>query len=79
MQAIREIKEIKDKKIVINLPERFKAKEAEIIILPIIQKGEKKMKKISELLLKGPVLSNKEIEEIKGVEDWFAEWKAPQF
>lgn len=79
MQAIREIKEIKDKKIVIYLPERFKAKKVEIIILPLFQKGKKKMKRISELLLKGPVLSKKEIEKIKGVEDWFAEWKVPKF
>ncbi len=71
MQALREIKEIKDKKIVIDLPERFKAKEIEIIILPIVRKGKRKMKKISELLLKGPVLSKKEIEKIKSVEDRF--------
>lgn len=34
MQAIREIKKIKDKKIVVNLPEDFQAKEVEVIILP---------------------------------------------
>lgn len=79
MQALREIKEIKDKKIVIDLPERFKAKKVEIIILPLIQKSKKKMKKISELLLKGPALSKKEIEKIKSVENWFDEWKVPQF
>lgn len=79
MQALREIKEIKDKKIVIDLPERFKAKEIEIIILPIVRKGKRKMKKVNELLLKGPVLSKKEIEKIKGVENWFNEWKVPRF
>ncbi len=79
MQAIREIKEIKNRKIVIDLPERFKAKEVEIIILPLIQKGKKKMKRISELLLKGPVLSKREIEKIKSVKNWFNEWKVPQF
>jgi len=36
MRVIREIKRIKDKKIVVDLPEGFQAKEIEVIILPIV-------------------------------------------
>jgi hypothetical protein len=52
------------------LPEGFKAKEVEIIILPLIQKGKKKLIRVNGLLLKGPVLSKKEIKKIKGAESW---------
>lgn len=79
MQAIREIREITDKKIVINLPKRFKAKEVEVIILPVIQKGKRKVKNLTEFLVKGPLLSRQEIEKIKRAKKWLGEWKVPQF
>lgn len=72
MQAIREIKKIKDKKIVVNLPEDFQAKEVEVIILPVVHKKRKKRsQKVSALLLKGPLLSKREIENIKDIQSWF--------
>ena len=80
MQAIREIKKIKDKKIVVNLPENFQAKEVEVIIPPVVhKKGKKQSPKVSDLLLKVPLLSQREIENIKGIQGWFDKWKVSQF
>lgn len=37
MEVLREIREINDKKIVIDLPDCFMRKQVEIIVLPLIQ------------------------------------------
>ena len=75
MRVIREIKRIKDKKIVVDLPEGFQAKEVEVIILPIVCKSKKRPRKLSDILLKWPSLNRKEIENIKGIQYWLREWK----
>ncbi len=79
MQAIRVVKEIKDKKIVVDVPKSFRTKRAEVIILPFVQKNKKRLEKLSELLLKGPSLSKQEIRKIKNAIKWMGEWKVPQF
>ena len=79
MQAIRVVKEIKDKKIVVDVPKSFRTKRAEVIILPSVQKNKKRLDKLSELLLKGPSLSKQEIRKIKNARKWMGEWKVPQF
>ena len=79
MQAIRVVKEIKDKKIVIDVPKSFRTKKAEVIILPFVQKNKKRLEKLSDLLLKGPSLSKQEIRKIKNVRKWMGEWKVPEF
>ena len=79
MQVIREIKKIKDKKIVVDIPEDSQAKKVEIIILPVAHKNKKRFLKLSDILLKGPSLNRKEIENIKGIQYWLREWKVPKF
>jgi len=79
MQEIRAIKDIKDKKIVVDVPKSFRAKRAEVIIVPFVQKNKKRLDKLSELLLKGPSLSKQEIRKIKNARKWMGEWKVPQF
>lgn len=79
MQAIRVVKEIRDKKIVVDVPKSFKANRAEVIILPSVQKSKKRLDKSSELLLNGPSLSKQEIRKIKNARKWMGEWKVPQF
>ena len=79
MQVIREIKKIKDKKIVVDIPEDFQAKKVEIIILPVAHKNKKRLLKLSGILLKGSLLNRKEIENIKGIQYWLREWKVPKF
>jgi hypothetical protein len=37
MEAIREVKKIIDHKVIVDLPESFRGKEVEVIILPINQ------------------------------------------
>ena len=78
MQVIREIKKIKDKKIVVDIPEDFQGKKVEIIILPVAHKNKKRLLKLSGILLKGPSLNRKEIENIKGIQYWLREWKVPK-
>lgn len=47
MEAIREIKRIKDNELTINLPDEFLNKKVEIIILPLIEKKNIEDKKSS--------------------------------
>jgi hypothetical protein len=37
MQAIRQVKDVSGKKIIIDLPDRFYAKKVEIIVMPYIK------------------------------------------
>ncbi|MCH8318689.1 MAG: hypothetical protein IIA88_09390 [Bacteroidetes bacterium] len=78
MQAIRKYCEVHNGKVVVNMPKDFDSKKVEVII--IAEKGEKKAskeddQKLSELLLKGPTLSKKEIDEWEEALKKMREWK----
>lgn len=80
MQAFREIKKVKEKKISITLPPGFKAEVVEIIILPADDNKKKNKKKsISELLLKGPTLSEEDINAIYKTKNLIDEWKIEEY
>ena len=76
MQELREIKKIKEKKVSITLPPSFKTEVVEVIILPAENNQKKsKQKSISELLLKVPTVSEKEINAICKTKNLIDEWK----
>jgi DNA-binding cell septation regulator SpoVG len=82
MKAIREIKQVKDNKIIIELPEDFSDDgEVEVIIHPINKKL--KREKLRQSLLDAPTLTEDELSElesdIKQVRDWMNEWKIQEF
>jgi len=78
MQAIRKYCEVHNGKVVVNMPKDFDSKKVEVII--IAEKEEKKSSKqdnqeLSELLLKLPNLSKKEIDEWEKDLKKMREWK----
>ena len=80
MQAIREYKKVQNNQLVIDLPENFKAKEVEVIILAIdAEKKEEQKESLSEFLLKGPSLNKEELEDIENIREWYKEWEILQF
>ncbi len=50
MEAIREIKRVKNNKITVDLPVRFRNAEVEIIVLPLKEKQEKNNGKLEALV-----------------------------
>jgi hypothetical protein len=78
MQALRKIKNVKDRKVIIDLPEDFKNKIVEVIILPYTRKATKK-KNLSEILMKGPVLEEDDIKSFIAVKEDMKKWKPEKF
>lgn len=76
MQVHKQIKKVKNRKITIDIPENLDGEEVEVVIIPIDKISQKKLK---GLLLSGPTLSEKEIEEYEQVSKWIREWRIPQF
>ena len=58
MRVIREIKRIKDKKIVVDLPEGFQAKEIEVIILPIVYKSKNQLISPPDIFIAATAISH---------------------
>jgi hypothetical protein len=82
MKAVREIKQIKDHKVIIELENDFDdGDEVEVIILPLSKKD--KRERLKKLLLSGPTLTNDELScvenEIGQVKDWIKEWNIEKF
>ncbi len=76
MKAIREIKQIKDHKVTIELENDFNdGDEVEVIILPV---SKDKREKLNELLLIGPILTDDELfnveNDIEQAKDWITRW-----
>jgi len=78
MQAIREVKNVKGKKITIDLPEGFRKGKVEVIILPYIERAVKK-KNIENLLMKGPKLTEEEIKSFLTVREDMKKWQPKEF
>ena len=78
MEVIREIKKVKNHQVLIDLPNIYENEEVEIIILPL--KNKKRDESFSELLLKGPVWSEKEVESFEeNLQKGYANWKLRKF
>ncbi len=63
MEAIRQIKKVKNHQVSIDLPETYENEEVEVIILPVF--NQKINESFSDLLLKGPVWTEKEVKTFK--------------
>ena len=61
MNALRNIVEVNNKKITINLPDNFLSKKVEIIVLPYEEKDIKQKNSLSEFFKNSP-LSGSEID-----------------
>ncbi len=64
MQAIREIKKVKDHQVIITLPPSFETEEVEVIVFPVpakIKKPPEKKETLQEFLLHGPTWSKEEV------------------
>ena len=79
MQTIRKYGEVKNGQVVIKMPKKFKSKKVEVIIYPVDESKDKKSQDLSEILLNGPTLTNKELEEIENISKWMSEWKSPEY
>lgn len=78
MQALREIKNVKDRKVVIDLPDDFRSEKVEVIVLPYVQK-DTETKKLSEILMEGPVLEEDDIKAFLAVREDMKKWKPEKF
>lgn len=73
MEAIREIKKVKNHQVLIDLPNIYENEEVEIIIQPVLNK--KRKETFFDLLLDGPVWTKEEVESFeenlqKGYNSW---------
>jgi len=78
MQAIREIRSVKGKKIIIDLPEDFRDQKVEVIVLPYAEEAGK-MKNLHSLLMDGPTLTDEEIKQFMTVREDMKRWKIKEF
>ncbi len=74
MQAIREITDVINHKIMVTLPNGFNYNRVEIIILPIEEK-----ESLSDFLLSVPTMTNQEIDDINAVRKDLNKWKIKEF
>jgi len=77
MQAIKEHRKVKSRKISINLPAEVEGKEMEILIFPFESK--KKKRSLQSLLLSGRTFSSGEIASVKKVIERSNKWKIRQY
>ena len=77
MIVIHEIVEVKDHRIVIDLPENIEFDKAEVTVQPLQSKSPDF--DIKAFLLNGPVLSVEEIKSIKDVRKDFEKWNLGKF
>ncbi|MBI4848962.1 MAG: hypothetical protein HY808_10370 [Nitrospirae bacterium] len=68
---------MKNRRVVIDLPEDFKDEKVEVIILPYTKRETKK--KLSEVLMKGPVLGEDDIKAFLAVREDMKRWKPAKF
>lgn len=78
MQALREVRDVKGKKITIDLPEGFRKGKVEVIVLPYTETAVKK-KNIENLLMKGPILTDVEIKSFLTVREDMKKWQPKEF
>ncbi len=78
MQAIREVKNVKGKKITIDLPEDFRDQKVEVIVLPYAEEAVKKGN-LESLLMEGPTLTDEEIKQFLTVREDTKRWKIKEF
>ncbi len=83
MQAIREIIEVKNHQVLIQLPDSFEAKEVEVIVLPAEPQASKKDRDKAELLeflLNGPTWSEEDVKHFeKTIQEGWKQWKIEEF
>ena len=78
MVAIREIREVKSGIVTVELPADFKAKQVEIIILPINDSANG-TQDLRELLLAAPTLNHDGLKEYEKVREWMSQWNASDY
>ena len=77
MEAIRIIKRVMNNQVQVELPDNYENQQVEIIILPYVKVSKKKL---STLLLEGPVWSGKEIKQFENtIHKGYQNWKITEF
>ncbi len=78
MKALKRRMKVKNRKIVIDLPDDFEGDEVEVIVKPLNKKKPNK-EKLLELLLNAPTFNDAELAEFENVRKWLNEWKVQSF
>ena len=78
MIALRQIHEVKSGAVTLTLPDNFRAKRVEIIILPLEETGNGE-RSLEDLLLEAPTLNEDELQEFENVKTWMSQWNASRF
>jgi hypothetical protein len=78
MIALRQIHEVKSGAVTVTLPDNFRAKHVEVIILPLEETGNGE-RSLEDLLLEAPTLDEVELQEFENVKTWMSQWNAPRF
>jgi hypothetical protein len=73
MEAYRKIVDIKDKTLKLLLPDKFKNKKVEVIILPVKEQGETRKRKPSDFI--GCITEESAVELLKEIENSRNEWE----
>ena len=78
MIAIREIQEVKSGSVTIDLPNTWRVKRVEIIILPV-EETSNDDKSLSELLLEAPTLTEDDLQDYETAREWMNQWHIEEF
>ncbi len=79
MKTIREILSVKDKKVIIELPDDFTDNEVEVFVMPARRRLNDDAFSLKELLLNGPIFKQEQIKNIENVKRWFNKWNIVQY
>ena len=79
MEAIKKIIKTKNNKITLDIPNEFKNKNIEVIMIPSEEEDKINKEDFIKFLKSGPTLSNNEIDNIKKVGKNINQWKIEKF
>ena len=79
MEAIKKIIKTHNNKITIDIPEEFKNKNIEVIMIPSEENDKFSKKNFLQLLNSGPTLSDDEINNIKKVGGKINKWNIKEY
>ena len=79
MEAIKKIIKTKNNKITLDIPNEFKNKNIEVIMIPSEEEDKINKEDFIKFLKSGPTLSNNEIDNIEKVGKNINQWKIEKF
>ena len=82
MEALKRITTVKNRQVLIEVPDYFEEKEVEVIVLtaePGAKHQQHDKKKFLEILRNGPTLSEEELQKIDEVKKEFRNWTLDEF